>query len=37
MAAGSIFATLKTLLVIGLIAMAVVIAVWFAAMRPRRG
>jgi hypothetical protein len=37
MAAGGIFATLKTFLVIGLIAMAVVIAVWFVARRPRRG
>jgi len=37
MAAGGIFATLKTFLVIGLIAIAVVIAVWFVARRPRRG
>jgi hypothetical protein len=37
MAAGGIFATLKTFLVIGLIAMGVVIAVWFVARRPRRG
>jgi K+ transporter len=36
-AAGGIFATLKTFLIIGLIAMAVVIAVWLVARRPRRG
>jgi hypothetical protein len=32
-----IFATLKTFLIIGLIAMAVFIAVWLVAGRPRRG
>jgi hypothetical protein len=36
-AAGGIFATLKTFLIIGLIAMAVVIVVWLVAGRPRRG
>jgi hypothetical protein len=36
-AAGGIFATLKTFLIIGLIALAVVIVVWFVAGRPRRG
>ena len=36
-AAGGVVATLKTFLIIGLIAMAVVIAVWFVARRPRRG
>jgi hypothetical protein len=35
-AAGGIFATLKTFLIIGLIAMAVVIVVWLVARRPRR-
>jgi hypothetical protein len=35
-AAGGIFATLKTFLIIGLIAMAVVIAVWLVARRPHR-
>ena len=35
--AGGIFATLKTFLIIGLIALAVVIVVWFVAGRPRRG
>jgi predicted lipid-binding transport protein (Tim44 family) len=37
MAAGGIFATLKTFLIIGLIAMAVVIVVWLVARRPPRG
>jgi hypothetical protein len=37
MAAGGIFATLKTLLIIGLIAMAIFIGVWLVAGRPRRG
>jgi hypothetical protein len=37
MAAGGIFATLKTVLIIGLIAMAVVIVAWLVARRPRRG
>jgi predicted lipid-binding transport protein (Tim44 family) len=36
-AAGGILATLKTFLIIGLIAMAVVIVVWLVASRPRRG
>jgi hypothetical protein len=36
-AAGEIFATLKTLLIIGLIAMAVLIVVWLVARRPYRG
>jgi hypothetical protein len=36
-AAGGIFATLKTFLIIGLIAMAVVIVVWLVAGRSRRG
>ena len=36
-AAGRIVATLKTLLIIGLIAMAVLIIVWLVARRPRRG
>jgi hypothetical protein len=36
-AAGGIFATLKTLLIIGLIAMAVLIVVWLVARRPHRG
>ena len=36
-AAGGIFATLKTFLIIGLIAMAVFIVVWLVARRPRRG
>jgi hypothetical protein len=36
-AASGIFATLKTFLIIGLIALAVVIVVWFVAGRPRRG
>ena len=33
--AGSIVATLKTFLIIGLIAMAVIIIVWLVARRPR--
>jgi hypothetical protein len=37
MAAGGIFATLKTFLIIGLIAMAIFTGVWLAAGRPRRG
>ena len=37
MAAGGIFATLKTFLIIGLIAMAIFIVVWLVAGRPRRG
>jgi predicted lipid-binding transport protein (Tim44 family) len=36
-AAGGILATLKTFLIIGLIAMAVFIVVWLVARRPRRG
>jgi len=36
-AAGGIFASLKTFLVIGLIAMAVFIIVWLVARRPDRG
>ena len=36
-AAGGIFATLKTFLIIGLIAMAVFIVVWLVARDPRRG
>ena len=36
-AAGGIFATLKTFFIIGLIALAVFIVVWFVAGRPRRG
>jgi hypothetical protein len=35
-AAGGIFATFKTFLIIGLIAMAVVIVVWLLAGRPKR-
>ena len=35
-AAGGIVATLKTFLIIGLIAMAVFIVVWLVARRPRR-
>ena len=35
-AAGGIFATLKTFLIIGLIAMAVGVVVWLVAGRPRR-
>jgi hypothetical protein len=35
-AAGGIVATLKTFLLIGLVAMAVFIVVWFVARRPRR-
>ena len=37
MAASGIFATLKTFLFIGLIAIAVFIVVWLVARRPRRG
>jgi predicted lipid-binding transport protein (Tim44 family) len=36
-AAGGIFGTLKTFVITGLIAMAVVIVVWLVARRPRRG
>jgi predicted lipid-binding transport protein (Tim44 family) len=36
-AAGGIFATLKTFLIIALIAMAVFIVVWLVARGPRRG
>ena len=36
-AAGGIFATLRTFLIVGLIAMAVFIVVWLVARRPRRG
>ena len=36
-AAGGIVATLKTFLIIGLIAMAVFIVVWLVARRPGRG
>jgi hypothetical protein len=36
-AADGIFGTLKTFLIIGLIALAVFIVVWFVAGRPRRG
>jgi hypothetical protein len=35
-AAGGIFATFKTFLIIGLIAMAVFIVVWLVARRPNR-
>ena len=35
-AAGGIVATLKTFVIIGLIAMAVVIVAWLVARRPRR-
>jgi hypothetical protein len=35
-AAGGLVATVKTFLIIGLIAMAVVIVVWLVAGRPRR-
>src|SRR5215469_15346190 len=34
---GRIVATLKTFLIVGLIAMAVIIIVWLGARRPRRG
>ncbi|MBV9095672.1 MAG: hypothetical protein JO132_17680 [Streptosporangiaceae bacterium] len=37
MAAGWIVATLKTFLIIGLVAMAVFIVVWLMARRPHRG
>ena len=36
-AAGGVVATLKTFLIIGLIAMAVFIIVWLVARRPGRG
>ena len=36
-AAGGILATFKTLVIIGLIAMAVFIVVWLVARRPHRG
>jgi hypothetical protein len=36
-AAGGIVATVKTFLIIGLIAMAVFVVVWLVAKRPRRG
>jgi len=36
-AVGRIVATLKTFLIIGLIAMAGIIIVWLVARRPRRG
>jgi hypothetical protein len=36
-AASGIVAALKTFLIIGLIAMAVIIIVWLVARRPRRG
>ena len=36
-AAGGIVATLKTFLIIGLIAMAVFVVVWLVAKRPGRG
>ena len=36
-AEGGILATLKTLVIIGLIAMAVFIVVWLVARRPHRG
>ena len=36
MAAGGIVATLKTFVIIGLIAMAVFVVVWLVARRPRR-
>jgi hypothetical protein len=36
-AAGGILATLKTFLIIGLIALAIVIVVWLVAGRPHRG
>jgi hypothetical protein len=35
-AAGGIFATLKTFVIVGLIALAVFIVVWIVARRPRR-
>ena len=37
MAAGGIVATLKTFVVVGLIAMAVFVVVWLVARRPGRG
>ncbi len=36
-AAGGILATLKTFLIIGLVAVAVFIVVWLVARRPHRG
>ena len=36
-AAGGIFATLKTLVIVGVIAMVVFIIVWLVAGRPHRG
>jgi predicted lipid-binding transport protein (Tim44 family) len=36
-AAGGVVATLKTLVIIGLIALAVFVVVWLVARRPRRG
>lgn len=36
-AAGGIFATLKTFLIVGLIAITVFIVVWLVARRPDRG
>ena len=36
-AAGGILATFKTLVIIGLIAMAVFIVIWLVARRPHRG
>jgi hypothetical protein len=36
-AAGGIFATFKTFIIVGLIAMVVFIVVWLVAERPRRG
>jgi hypothetical protein len=36
-AAGGIFATLKTFVIVGVIALAVGIVVWLVAGRPRRG
>ncbi|GEM_PF-909151 len=36
-AAGGIFATFKTFLIVGLIAMAVFVVVWLVAKRPHRG
>ena len=35
-AAGGVFATLKTFVIVGLIAMAVFVVVWLVAKRPRR-
>jgi len=36
-AVGGLVATLKTLVIVGLIAMAVIIAVWLMVRRPHRG